>query len=181
MSGKQTVSVRILTERYGFPFPFPMPFSVPDDDDGDEEEPLADEPSDSDASDLETASGDPEPERSEFFAEGRLVTTDDRVDVVYEESVLTGMEGSVTSIGFFRSDPSVVTMLRQGFVDTAFVFEAGKRHICVYQTPFATFELCVHALAVRNDLLTRGEIELDYLTEIHGARTERCKMKIFVE
>lgn len=191
MKKKRQVTVRIETERFGFSFPF-MPF-LNDDEDETEDFSDASESSSSlsaidgfDAiADLQAetkmSAEDEKPERSEFFAEGRWVTTDDRVEIIYEESVLTGMEGSVTSIGFFRTDPSVVTMMRQGFVNTAFVFEEGKRHICVYDTPFSSFEICVYALKVKNRLFDDGVIELDYLTELHGARTERCKMKIIVE
>ena len=195
MKKKRQVTVRIETERMGFPFPF-MPFLNEDDDEAEDFSEASENDSVSssfpsamdvldaiaDLPDGEKLSPEDEkPERSEFFSEGRQVTTDDRVEIIYEESVLTGLEGSVTSIGFSRSDPSVVTMMRQGFVNTAFVFEEGKRHICVYDTPFSSFEICVHALKVKNRLLDDGTIELDYLTELHGARTERCKMKITVE
>ena len=193
MKKKRTVTVRIFTERQGLPFPFSPLFPVnPDSEEFSDDELETDEYPTPDFSadpsklaDLSEIVGSiepsAEPEKSEFFTEGRLVLTDDRVDVVYEENVLTGMEGSVTSIGFSRSEPSVVTMLRQGFVNTAFVFEEGKRHICVYNTPFSSFEMCVHALKVKNSLLDDGTVELDYLSEFHGARTERCKMKILVE
>ena len=191
MKKKRPVTVRIETERFGFPFPF-MPFLNDDEDETEDFSDALESSGSPSAIDLFDAiadlpegtkmpSEDEKPERSEFFAEGRLITADDRVEIVYEESVLTGMEGSVTSIGFSRADPSIVTMIRQGFVNTAFVFEEGKRHICVYDTPFSSFEICVHALKVKNRLLDDGIIELDYLTELHGARTERCKMKIQVE
>lgn len=193
MKKKRVVNVRIFTERMGLPFPFSPFFPSFDDSDdssdgdepesGEASEPYLSSPAElADVSEMiGSLDKNTEPERSEFFAEGRMVLTDDRVDVVYEETVLTGMEGSVTSIGFARSDPSVVTMLRQGFVNTAFVFEEGKRHICVYNTPFSSFEICVHALKVQNSLLENGTVELDYLSELRGARTERCKMKIVVE
>ena len=91
------------------------------------------------------------------------------------------MEGSVTQISFLKAEPSVVTMCRNGLVDTTMVFEKGQRHLCIYNAWFTTFELCISALQVENRLLSTGEIELDYLTEIHGVRTERCKMKVMVE
>lgn len=208
---KQPVAVRIETVRQGMPYPFSPAFNRDDaqefmatllgiEADGETDEAdgidLADEPNGTAGPGTETETeteaengtekqadgeGENEPERSSFFAEGHLVETGDRVEIVYEESVVTGMEGSVTSIGFSRSDPSVVTMFRKGFVNTAFVFEQGVRHICVYQTPIAEFELCVHALAVRNAVLTDGILELDYLTELHGARTERTRMTIRIE
>lgn len=197
MKNEREITVRILTERTGFEMPlgglfgaipadlFPGAQELPEESD-DEAEPTDEMDDDQPegepfpAEDTTLSEGDSEPEKSEFFAVGKLVETDDRLEIVYEESVLTGMEGSVTIIGFAKSAPEIVTMVRQGLVDTALVFEAGKRHISVYQTPFSEFELSVCALSVQNLLLREGIINLDYITELHGARTERCKMQIII-
>lgn len=128
---------------------------------------------------FDSENGDPEePESAEMMMEGRLVVTSKRAELVYHESELTGMEGSVTKIGFDLDAPSLVTMLRGGSVSTALVFEPHQRHICVYNTPFSSFEVCVHTLEVKNELLESGKLYLDYLIEIHGARTERCQMTL---
>lgn len=117
-------------------------------------------------------------EPAEMLMEGRLITGSDRVELVYSESELTGMEGSVTTVGFFRNDPTLVSMMRTGMVRTALVFEPNKRHICLYNTPFSEFEICVHTLHVDNRLLRDGVLYLDYLIEVHGARAEHCKMTL---
>lgn len=121
------------------------------------------------------------PEPIELLVEGRLVTNQNRVELVYEESELSGMGGSVTSIGFERATPGLVSMMRTGTVYAAFVFEEGKRHISVYDTPFSSFQICVHTLRVENQLLTEGRIHLDYLIEIHGAQAEHCRMTITIK
>ena len=120
------------------------------------------------------------PEPDEMMMEGRLVTNETRVELIYEESELTGMEGSVTAIGFHRNNPALVSMMRSGPVRTALTFEEGKRHYCLYNTPLSDFEVCVRAVRVHNRLLEEGEIYLDYLIEIHGARAEHCRMQINV-
>ena len=134
----------------------------------DPEEPVSD-PDDPDA-----------PEESEMMMEGRLVCTYRRAELIYDESELTGMEGSVTKIGFDLDFPELISMLRSGPVNTSLVFEPHRRHLCVYNTPFSAFEVCVHTLEVRNFLFTDGTLYLDYLIEIHGARAERCKMTVRV-
>ena len=118
------------------------------------------------------------PEPTEMWTEGRMVTGPNRVELVYEEGELSGMEGSVTSIGFDRAQPGLLSMLRSGVVSTAMVFEENKRHICVYKTPFSELEVCTVAKRVENRLLTDGVIELDYLIEVHGAQAEKCHMVI---
>lgn len=120
------------------------------------------------------------PEPDEMMMEGRLITNETRVELIYEESELTGMDGSVTAIGFHRNNPSLMSMMRSGPVRTALTFEEGKRHYCLYNTPLSDFEVCVRAVRVHNRLLEEGEIYLDYLIEIHGARAEHCRMQISV-
>ena len=61
----------------------------------------------------------------EMFSEGELYVTDDRVIIAYEESELTGMEGSSTQVRFERSREGLVTMMRHGSVNTILVFEEG--------------------------------------------------------
>ena len=128
----------------------------------------------------EDGDGNAMPDASEIMVEGRLVTGASRVELVYEESEMSGMEGSTTSIGFDRANPDMVSMMRTGTVYSAFVFEEGKRHVSVYNTPFSDFEICVRTVRVRNALLREGRLELEYLIEVHGAQAERCRMEISV-
>lgn len=114
----------------------------------------------------------------EMFSEGELYITDERVIIAYDESELTGMEGSHTQVRFERNQAGLVTMMRSGNVSTILVFEEGKRHICTYQTPYMPFEICVYTKCVKNTLLENGIIELDYIVEIRGAQAERTQFKI---
>ena len=120
------------------------------------------------------------PEPTEMLMEGKLLIAGHRVELVYAESELTGMQGSVTAIGFEPINPGLVSMVRTGPVRTAMTFEEGKRHICLYNTPFSEFEVCVRTLKVENRLLEENKLELDYLIEIHGAQAEHCKMTVTV-
>lgn len=120
------------------------------------------------------------PEPTEMLMEGKLLVSSFRVELVYAESELTGMQGSVTAIGFDPSNPDLVSMVRTGPVRTAMTFEEGKRHICLYNTPFSEFEVCVRTLKVKNRLLEENTLELDYLIEIHGAQAEHCKMTVTI-
>ena len=124
----------------------------------------------------ETESSEP----SDMIVEGRLCTGKNRVELVYEEGELSGMAGSVTSIGFDRDTPHVVSMIRTGSVETALVFEMGKRHFSVYDTPLSSFQVGVHTLLVDNRLLDDGILQLDYLVEIHGAQAEHCRMVVAI-
>lgn len=121
------------------------------------------------------------PEPDEMLVEGRLITNETRVELVWEESELTGMAGSVSAIGFHRNHPELISMMRTGTVRTALTFEEGKRHYCLYNTPYSDFEVCVRGVHVENRLLSDGILNLDYLVEIHGAQAEHCRMNISIK
>lgn len=174
MLTKREVMIRIKTVRRGIPIPLFAADGYAEDGDFDDEELLEEEPDgDMDPDGL--------PEEAEMMMEGRLVITSRRAELVYDESELTGMEGSTTKIGFDLACPELISLLRSGSVSTALIFEPKKRHVCVYNTPFSAFEVCVQTLRVQNELLENGTLYLDYLIEIHGARTERCKMTLTVQ
>ena len=98
-----------------------------------------------------------------------------RVKISYEETEATGMDGSTTSVTYMTDQPQVVSMIREGAVSTALVFEAGQRHHCLYRTPIMPFDVCVHTLKVENRLSDARTLMLDYIVEIRGARAERTK------
>lgn len=113
--------------------------------------------------------------------EGFMNLDGDRVELVYEESEITGMEGSRTSVVFDKTNAGLVSMLRDGSVSTTLVFEKGKRHHCVYNTPIMPFEICVRTLKVENNILDVGTLKLDYIIEIRGAKAERTKFELEIK
>lgn len=111
----------------------------------------------------------------ELSSEGVLYIDDGRVTVEYQETELTGMAGAKTKVSFTRDNPALVTMMREGTVETVMVFEQGRQHICSYLTAYMPFELCVRTFRVVNELLESGFLYLDYTVEVRGARLERNK------
>lgn len=131
---------------------------------------------------LEPQDDDEDPQSMEMYSDARLRLTDDMFSLSYEESELTGMEGSSSQLSFMRSQPELVTMLRSGSVSTALVFEPNKRHFCTYKTPFMPFEVCVHTLRIDNKLLgDAATLDLDYIVEIRGAQAERCRLHLEIK
>ena len=119
-------------------------------------------------------------------AENIILTTDctvkvegDRMEIEYVESELTGMEGATTRICFDLSAPRLVSLLRQGSVSTALVFEEGKRHHCMYETPYFPIELCVDTQALDNTLsFAGGRLYAAYDIEMNGIVAEKAKISI---
>jgi uncharacterized beta-barrel protein YwiB (DUF1934 family) len=120
------------------------------------------------------------PERSEMTVEGRYHDDGTRVSIAYEETEISGMEGTRATLFFQKSDPGQVTLARTGSVKTALIFEAGCRHECLYQTPIMPFEVCVQTAKVQNAIEAMGTMELDYISQIKGAEAERTRMRIVI-
>ena len=124
-------------------------------------------------------------EHIDLITEGIMTVTPDggfteeptyTVALSYDETELTGMEGARSTVTYRTSDRGLVTMIRSGMVSTAMTFKAHHRAICTYDTPYMPFSIGIHALTVDNRLDTEGELKLDYIIEIRGARAERCEM-----
>lgn len=119
-----------------------------------------------------------EPEVLEINTDGFISREEGRVEFSYDETELTGMEGAKTAISFCEDEPALVTMVRTGSVSTALVFESGKRHHCVYKTPYMPFEVCVHTVKVENDIKENHSLFIDYIIEIRGAKAERTRLEL---
>ena len=119
-----------------------------------------------------------ETEHSEMTVLGRYHDDGIRVAISYDEGELSGMEGSRTTVSYQKNEPGVITMLRTGSVKTALLFEKGRCHECVYQTPIAHFDVRVQTDEVNNSLEGVGVLYLDYTVELKGAQPQRTKMTL---
>ena len=111
---------------------------------------------------------DQEPEIIELVTEGRLsLDGEDGYTLSYQESELTGLEGTLTT---FQIEPERVTLLRVGEVNSQMVFEEGRRHLSMYDTPYGALSIGVNTRRMRSDLsASGGSIEIDYAIEIDHA------------
>ena len=106
-----------------------------------------------------------DPDTMELVTEGKLAVQDGALRLSYEESELTGMEGTTT---VFQVEPEKVTLLRLGSVQSEMVFEVGRRHMSLYSTPYGNMEIGVRARRLNSTLeLTGGQLEIDYDIEIN--------------
>ena len=106
-----------------------------------------------------------DPDTMELVTEGKLAVQDGALCLSYEESELTGMEGTPT---VFQVEPEKVTLLRLGSVQSEMVFEEGRRHMSLYSTPYGNMEIGVRARRLNSTLeLTGGRLEIDYDIEIN--------------
>ena len=84
--------------------------------------------------------------------------------VSYQETELTGLEGTVTKL---HIKDGQVTLLREGSINSQMVFEEGRRHLSMYETPYGALSVGISTKRMRSTLgEAGGDLEIDYAIEI---------------
>lgn len=120
-------------------------------------------------------------QRIDIDYEGRLSVRDGRLNIEYDESEMTGMEGTTTNISFDLADPSIVVMSRTGSVSGTLCFEDGERIMCTQSTPEMELPFVIDTEKLINELTTDGgELKLSYGMEFRGSLVQRSIMHLTV-
>jgi len=111
------------------------------------------------------------PDEMELVTEGRMICNDKGVLVSYQETELTGLQGTTTML---RITGPVVTLLREGTVNSQMVFEEGRRHLSMYETPYGSMSVGINTRRVKNTIgESGGDLEIDYAIEIDNLMVGR--------
>ena len=88
---------------------------------------------------------DVDPDETELMTEGTMTLRGENIYLTYQESELTGMEGTTTT---FEVVGNRVTLKRSGSVNSQMVFEEGQQHVSLYETPYGTMtiDICTSKL-----------------------------------
>ena len=98
--------------------------------------------------------------------------------ISYQESELTGLEGTTTT--FEVRGPQVI-LSRTGSVNSQMVFEEGKQHTSLYETPFGELAIDIQTSRLRHSLTERGGLmDLQYSIAVEHSVTGRNAFKIHV-
>ena len=101
----------------------------------------------------------------ELTTAGELNVLEDSYTLKYEESELTGMQGTTTEITV--SSNGIVSLVRSGTVNSNLIFEEGKRHLSYYDTKDGAFSIGVFASYVDTVLEQNyGEISITYAMDV---------------
>ena len=121
---------------------------------------------------------DAEPDTIELVTEGRLTRDGSGYTLTYQESELTGLEGTLTTI---QVDGEQVTLMRVGEFTSQMVFQEGRRHLSMYNTPYGAMAIGVNTRHLLADLTDQGgDIEIDYAIEVDHALAGRNVFQIKV-
>lgn len=105
-----------------------------------------------------------EPDHIDLVTRGRLYRKKGKYFISYDESELTGLQGSRTTL---KLDGPNVTMTRTGTFPTQMLFSEHQRHVGLYQTEAGAMTISTHTSHVRNTIGENGgNLEIDYSLEV---------------
>ena len=119
-----------------------------------------------------------DPDATELMTEGTMTLTENGMVLAYEETALTGMEGTTTR--FQIRGPRVI-LTRSGTVISQMVFEEGRQHTSLYETPFGELSVDIQTSVLKHNLTERGGLmEIKYSIAVEHTVTGRNCFKIRV-
>ena len=119
-----------------------------------------------------------DPDTVELVTAGRLMKDKAGYTLSYQESEITGLEGTLTTI---QVEGEQVTLMRMGEFNSQMVFQEGRRHLSMYNTPYGAMSVGVNTRHLLADLSDKGgDIEIDYAIEIDHAIAGRSVFQIKV-
>lgn len=119
------------------------------------------------------------PDVMELVTKGRLARDGEGYTLSYQESELTGLEGTLTTI---QVEGEQVTLMRVGEFNSQLVFQEGRRHLSMYNTPYGAMSVGVHTRHLLAQLSDQGgDIEVDYAIEVDHALAGRSIFRISVK
>ena len=122
---------------------------------------------------------DVDPDATELVTEGTLELMEEGLRLTYQETSLTGMEGTTTT---FEITGPQVTLRRVGTVNSQMVFEEGRQHTSLYETPYGELSVDIQTSALRHNLSDRGGLlEIRYSIAVEHTVTGRNSFKIRVK
>lgn len=105
-------------------------------------------------------------EKIEVVSPGAFIKLEDGYKIVYEETELSGMEGTTTTI--IVKDEEVV-LEREGTTTTKMVFNEDEPSVSLYNTPYGMLELAISTDELSIDMEDEGGVlEIKYGMAVAG-------------
>ena len=120
-----------------------------------------------------------DPDGIELATEGTMTVHDDgRIELVYQETELTGMEGTETR---FTIEENRVVLTRSGRLSSQMVFQIGVQHTSMYTTPWGNLLVDINTSKLSHKLGEHGGLlHIQYTIAVGHQVTGKNQFKIRV-
>ena len=118
-------------------------------------------------------------DETEFFTTGTFEETDKGFVIIYGENAEIGYESCTVTI---TAEGEAITIERSAPAPSLLTVEKGKKHYCVYGTPFGDFMMGINAFEVKNELNPEGgNLYLRYSIDINSDFVSENELKIAIK
>lgn len=118
------------------------------------------------------------PEVTELATEGLMTIEGEEVTLTYQESEITGMEGTTTRF-IVRGD--TVVLERTGMIVSRMEFRQGERSSSFYETPWGTMAVDIATTKLAHRLTERGGVmEIAFTIAVNHQVTGENRFKVRV-
>ncbi|MGM9619311.1 MAG: DUF1934 domain-containing protein [Oscillospiraceae bacterium] len=120
-----------------------------------------------------------DPDETELLTEGTLEQTPDGWLLSYEESELTGMEGTTTTFAIGEGE---ALLRRVGTIQSEMYFKPGEISTSAYDTPYGTLTVEIGTRFLRAEMSRQGgELEIRYSIAVEHQVTGENRFLIKVK
>lgn len=120
-----------------------------------------------------------DPDVTELVTAGTLRREKEGYTIAYQETELTGLEGTTTKL---HIEGPRVTLLRQGSINSQMVFEVGRKHLSMYETPYGSLAVGIETRRLKNTVdEAGGELEIDYAIEVDNLLAGKSQFQLNVK
>ena len=119
------------------------------------------------------------PEVTELSTEGVMTIDGEEITLTYQESEITGMEGTTTR---FTVRGDMVVLERTGMIVSRMEFKQGERSSSFYETPWGTMEVDIVTTKLAHRFTERGGVmEIAFTIAVNHQVTGENRFKIRVK
>jgi uncharacterized beta-barrel protein YwiB (DUF1934 family) len=115
----------------------------------------------------------------EVVTPGEFYKEDDSYFAIYDETEISGMEGTKTTL---KISPSNFLLTRVGTTNAEMKFKKDSKEITMYDTPYGMLELKLETKDLKIDLNDQGgEVEINYNLGISGQKPQNTVLKVNIK
>lgn len=115
----------------------------------------------------------------EVVTPGEFLITEDGFKAIYEETELSGMSGTTTTLTMLNDK---LVLEREGNVTAKMDFKKGETSISLYNTPYGVLDLQIHTEDLKVDVNENGgDITAKYSMELAGQPPITTKLSVSVK
>lgn len=115
----------------------------------------------------------------EVVTPGEFLVTDSGFKAIYEETELSGMSGTTTTLTMLDD---MLVLEREGNVSAKMDFKKGETSVSLYNTPYGTLDLQIHTEDLDVNINENGgDITAKYSMELAGQPPITTKLSVKVK